>query len=112
MLDVDDGRVSPLDRLSQELGQLLLFPPTCCLAGGHPNFHLLGFRASPKFPPFQMVNESCSFLVFLSLFLFFLLRPVSLFCSFSVAFQWFSAMLCSLPLFLCYALFLTDVYFL
>ena len=67
MLDVDDGRVSPLDRLSQELGQLLLFPPTCCLAGGHPNFHLLGFRASPKFPPFQTVNESCSFLVFLSL---------------------------------------------
>ena len=30
-----------------ELGQHLLFPPTCRFAGGHPTFRLLGFRASP-----------------------------------------------------------------
>ena len=44
--------VLPLRTLSQDLGQHLSFSPhTAVRQASHPNFHLLGFRASPKFPP-------------------------------------------------------------
>ena len=52
MVVVDDERVLPLEWLSQELGPYsLLSPHSAVRQASHPNFHLLGFRASPKFPP-------------------------------------------------------------
>ena len=52
MVVVDDERVLPVEWLSQELGPTsLLSLHSAVRQASHPNFHLLGFRASPKFPP-------------------------------------------------------------
>ena len=67
MVVVDDERVLPLDWLSQELRPTsLLSPHSAVRQASHPNFHLLGFRASPKFPlsrqSMRLVSSSVPFL--------------------------------------------------
>ena len=66
----------PLDTLSQDLGQPLFFSPHSAVRqASHPNFHLLGFRASPKFPlsrrPMRLVSSYVPFLPATTCFSFF-----------------------------------------
>ena len=66
----------PLDTLSQDLGQPLYFSPHSAVRqASHPNFHLLGFRASPKFPhsrqSMRLVSSSVPFLPAATCFSFF-----------------------------------------
>ena len=50
--------MSPLDRLCPRAGPSLFFSlHSAARQASHPNFHLLGFRASPKFPPSCVISR-------------------------------------------------------